>query len=167
MIHLTCINLIMERGSEVYSQIGMCVRNADGFVLERNQVAISTCGQFCDQICMREIRSVMQEGLENKKAGFHLYPKIKTTEAKIADMVVAVVGPRVMTFVYPLDVQIEQDLAKYKDFKLTVSETRILGQLLVGKNNQDIADKLFISRATLKKHLNNIYKKIPKEMRPR
>lgn len=44
--------------------------------------------------------------------------------------------------------------------KLTRKESEII-QLLAGDlNNQEIADKLFVSKATVKSHINNIYRKI-------
>ncbi len=46
------------------------------------------------------------------------------------------------------------------DDQLTKRETEILENLANGLRNQDIADKLFISRATVKKHIENIYLKL-------
>lgn len=44
--------------------------------------------------------------------------------------------------------------------QLTKREIEILDLLSHGKRNQDIADTLFISRATVKKHIENIYIKL-------
>lgn len=44
--------------------------------------------------------------------------------------------------------------------QLTKREIEILDLLSQGKRNQDIADTLFISRATVKKHIENIYIKL-------
>jgi len=44
--------------------------------------------------------------------------------------------------------------------QLTKREIEILEQLAKGFRNQEIADKLFISRSTVKKHIENIYLKL-------
>jgi len=44
--------------------------------------------------------------------------------------------------------------------QLTKREIEILEQLAKGFRNQEIADKLFISRSTVKKHIENIYAKL-------
>lgn len=46
------------------------------------------------------------------------------------------------------------------DEQLTKREIEILENLSKGLKNQEIADKLFISRATVKKHIENIYLKL-------
>lgn len=46
------------------------------------------------------------------------------------------------------------------DEQLTKREIEILENLSLGLKNQEIADKLFISRATVKKHIENIYLKL-------
>jgi DNA-binding NarL/FixJ family response regulator len=44
--------------------------------------------------------------------------------------------------------------------QLTRREIEILEQLVMGLKNQEIADKLFISPSTVKKHIENIYLKL-------
>lgn len=46
------------------------------------------------------------------------------------------------------------------DEQLTKREVEILENLSQGLKNQEIADKLFISRSTVKKHIENIYLKL-------
>ena len=43
---------------------------------------------------------------------------------------------------------------------LTVQERRVLGLILEGKANKEIASILYIDICTVKTHINNIYKKI-------
>ena len=43
--------------------------------------------------------------------------------------------------------------------KLSIQEEKVLKLLVQGKSNQEIADCLFISVYTIKRHLSNIYKK--------
>lgn len=52
------------------------------------------------------------------------------------------------------------DLLLNTDEQLTKREIEILEQLVQGLRNQDIAEKLFISPSTVKKHIENIYLKL-------
>ncbi len=49
---------------------------------------------------------------------------------------------------------------KVSDIKLTKRETEILTQLSKGLNYNDISDNLIISPSTVRKHIENIYKKL-------
>lgn len=46
------------------------------------------------------------------------------------------------------------------DYNLSERETQLLEQLVQGLNYQQIADKLFISHGTVRKHIENIYSKL-------
>lgn len=46
------------------------------------------------------------------------------------------------------------------DYNLTKRETQILEQLASGRNYQEIAENLFISPSTVRKHIENIYQKL-------
>jgi len=48
----------------------------------------------------------------------------------------------------------------YQDFELTKREIEILNQLKLGKDYKVIADELFISPFTVRKHIENIYTKL-------
>lgn len=147
--------------------IGVCVKSEDGFILERNSIAVTACGQFCKQICIQLLQKQNEGKNENAHASFHYYSKIKTTEDKIIDIVLMPANKNLVTLIYPLDEQLKLDFQKYEKFNLTKTEIKIMDHILKGETNQQIADALFISKSTLKKHINNIYKKIPKELRPR
>lgn len=49
--------------------------------------------------------------------------------------------------------------AEYSEDKLTWGERRIAQQLLLGKNNNEIADTLGIANKTVRYHLGNMFKK--------
>jgi DNA-binding NarL/FixJ family response regulator len=52
------------------------------------------------------------------------------------------------------------DKVQLEEIKLSNRETEILEQLSKGLNYQQIADNLIISPATVRKHIENIYKKL-------
>ncbi len=47
-----------------------------------------------------------------------------------------------------------------KKYGLTKRESEIVEEIILGKNNLEIGKKLYISENTVKKHINNLYKKI-------
>lgn len=49
---------------------------------------------------------------------------------------------------------------KYIDYKLTDRETEVLEQLSKGLNYEQIANNLFISYGTVRKHVENVYRKL-------
>ncbi len=54
----------------------------------------------------------------------------------------------------------EQQQANGDDLTLSAREMEILGEIVNGLNYQQIAEKLFISPLTVKKHIKNIYAKL-------
>ncbi|MCH2197761.1 MAG: response regulator transcription factor [Flavobacteriales bacterium] len=54
----------------------------------------------------------------------------------------------------------KQEPIESVDFGLTNREMEILEEISKGKNYQQIADKLFISPKTVRKHIENIYRKL-------
>jgi len=53
-----------------------------------------------------------------------------------------------------------EPLPEENDFKLSKRELEILDRIATGDNYQQIADKLFISPKTVRKHIENIYSKL-------
>jgi len=56
-----------------------------------------------------------------------------------------------------MDLALGDQLTSYG---LSKRETEILGQINLGKSNQEIADELFISLSTVKSHVSNLYSKL-------
>ncbi|MEN0058941.1 MAG: helix-turn-helix transcriptional regulator, partial [Bdellovibrio sp.] len=100
--------------------------------------------------------------------GMKLFKAVEV-EGHRVDALIVNDGSQITTLLYPLD----EDQEKFKKQEvyfrergLTKSELRIMQMVMQGMTNANIAQKLFISKATLKTHLNNIYKKLPSSMRP-
>ena len=55
---------------------------------------------------------------------------------------------------------LKESIATPEDISLTKRETEILGQISKGLNYIEIAENLIISPATVRKHIENIYKKL-------
>ncbi|MBP9709307.1 MAG: response regulator transcription factor [Oligoflexales bacterium] len=82
-------------------------------------------------------------------------------EGKTCDIVMFHVGDHLVSLLIDQKEKTAQKLALFDEYSLTKREREILNHILSGKNNHEIAKELFISPATVKTHINNIYKKIP------
>jgi len=74
---------------------------------------------------------------------------------------------RITSILYPLDEKHQDELNLLKSYALSTREKEIMRYVVLGANNNSICKKLEITRATLKTHLNNIYKKLPNSMAER
>ncbi|WP_295905031.1 helix-turn-helix domain-containing protein [uncultured Bdellovibrio sp.] len=152
------------------SKLGLCVKDLDKRVLYQNENCVKTCGlmtgQVCGKTCMRLYHQI--EECAAVSEGMKLF-KATEIEGHKVDALIVNDGNSITTILYPLDE--DQDKFKkqeifFQERGLTKSEVRIMQMVMQGMTNAAIAEKLFISKATLKTHLNNIYKKLPASMRP-
>ena len=74
-------------------------------------------------------------------------------------------GENIITLVYPVTDKHSRELEYFKDKGLSKREYEIVEMVVRGMTNSEIVKNLTISKATLKTHLNNIYKKLPAESR--
>jgi DNA-binding CsgD family transcriptional regulator len=98
------------------------------------------------------------------KRGFEVFRNV-AVDGKTVDAVMIDDGEKLTTVLYDRAELIEKQLEVLKPFRLSKSEQVIAEKYLQGFSNADIAEQLFISRATLRTHLNNIYKKLPSDLK--
>ena len=87
--------------------------------------------------------------------------------AESCDAVVIRTGSNIITLLFSRQSQIESELAMFERIGFSKMEKAIALLLLDGLSNKDIANKLFISVATVKTHVNNLYKKLPSALKQR
>lgn len=69
--------------------------------------------------------------------------------------------PRILTKIHdPSEIDEEIEIKIKEKFSLTKREREILGLLLKGSSNKEIANLTYVSTETVKSHLQNIYRKI-------
>ncbi|MGZ3769579.1 MAG: response regulator transcription factor [Bdellovibrio sp.] len=152
------------------TKLGVCVKDLEKKVVFQNENSTQTCGsmvgEICSKACMKLYHQV--EECAAVSEGMKLFKAVEVNGHKV-DALIVNDGERITTMMYLLD----QDQEKFKKQEaffiergLTKSELRIMQMVMQGMTNAAIAEKLFISKATLKTHLNNIYKKLPASMRP-
>ena len=152
------------------NKLGVCIKDQNREVLFQNECSQNTCGNLTGTICTKACMSLyhQMEECAAVSEGMKLFKNVDIDGSKVDAMIVND-GSQIMTFLYPLD-ETEDKFQKQAEFfeqrGLTRSEARIMQMVLQGMSNAQIAEKLFISKATLKTHLNNAYKKLPASMRP-
>lgn len=149
---------------EDFKKLGICIKNQDKTVISQNEICKQCCGDMlgkvCDFGCMKDYQTNQPRSFSD---GMTLMKNAENNLGK-SDTVVINDGDTITTIIYPKVNQAENihlDLKEIESCNLTKSENYILELILSGKRNKEICKILFISEATLKTHLNNIYKKIP------
>lgn len=141
--------------------IGVCIKDTKRKVLFQNDVSKQLCddkaGQVCSLNCTemdKELKGICHTSMKNQL-------KFKD---KFVNAVFHKDGNQVTTFMFPSN-QIEVIFQKPEIQALSKREQEVVRMILMGLSNNEIAEKLFISRLTVKTHINNIYKKIPQEIK--
>jgi hypothetical protein len=140
------------------TKLGLCIKNAEKLVQYQDELCLEICGdmqgQICEKGCMKDFANL---------PGMTLV-KNAHVDGDVVDTVVIKDQGKLTTLLYKHRSDEEDDKimrAKLISFGLSKSELAIFLRFLKGHRNADIAREFFISKATLKTHLNNIYKKLP------
>lgn len=153
-----------KEGEPIMSNLvlGNCVKTMDREVLSQDDNCVKVCGnmegEVCTKGCMANYFPV--PGMTLVKGTFDCDP--------LVDAVVINHGNTLTTILY-VDQKNEEERMKEREkesakllsYGLSKTENIIFLKVLEGKKNSLIIKELFISKATLKTHLNNIYKKLP------
>lgn len=147
---------------------GQCLKDSSQRVISQDEMCRDLCGDVegkkCEKGCMKAFAEIKQEDIF--KRGFHQFNNIEVDQQRHVDAVVFFDGENIMTHLYPVDELNEKRLMLMREKGLSPTEINVMRFVLQGLSNEQIAEKLFISKVTLKTHLNNIYKKLPPALRP-
>ncbi len=144
------------------SGIPACLVNSEKKVLYQNEACKELCGKIAKRKCPQGCISACEKtlGLRIPRDGVHFFPNIKVGN-QLFDVVFFGEGQYRINLLHPLRQKYDSWLKRFKGRGISRREMEIVRLCLQGFTNSKITQKLFISRATLKTHLNNIYKKIP------
>ena len=143
------------------SQFAVCIKDTDGKVLTQNNPCTKICGSYADKVCDVGCMALYAEDKSQQwqNWGSRVYHNSFVHNAYY-DITMLCSDEYLITVLQPLKAKYEMALSYYKDKNLSKRELEIIALLVQGLSNQVICQRLFIAKATLKTHLNNIYRKI-------
>ena len=149
------------------NKVGVCVKDQTKVVTYQNELCKQVCnskeGQQCTEYCMANY-TVMGNDEKIFNEGIRTVHHLKM-ENGLVDATIINDNEKITTLFYRMDDHQEQQLQYFKDKGLTKTEMNVITNVLGGSTNSEIAKGMFVSKATLKTHLNNIYKKIPETLK--
>ncbi len=138
---------LLRSGTRVYFQNLVCKKLCGNF-------SGMDCPQTCVVSCEKNLgRPLGEDGIQyfsNQKVGNQFF-----------DVLFFNAVPYRMVMLYPLQQKYDAWLKRFRNKDLTKRELEIANLCIQGFTNSRIVKRLSISKATLKTHLNNIYKKMP------
>jgi len=145
-------------------KIGVCIKSKTMEVMYQNETCKKLCGerksQICKDGCIALYKNDNQVGCQIDSQHFNA----KDIHGELCDIVLMHDGENLITFLLCLSEKHNAELSLFKKFGLTLRELEIVDLALKGFKNKEIAEKLYISRSTIKTHLNHIYQKIPEQI---
>lgn len=146
--------------------IGICVKDASRKVVFQNEICDRLCGNQSSTVCKKNCmeKYVFNDLLPSRSEGAQLFSNKKINNS-YWDIVLMNTGKELVTLLYPVGNKHEKELEFFKDKGLSKREFEIVERVVRGMTNSEIIKELGITKATLKTHLNNVYKKLPPESR--
>lgn len=142
-----------------------CVKDENTKVLFQNEACIKRCSDLKDQPCAKgcmQFYSKLSPSTKNKN-GFHFFEK-RNIDGDNFDIAILRKPGLIVSYLHPAQDLTETSKKLLNTPTLTKREKEILSlRLEKGLTLNEIYKKLFISKATLKTHLNNINKKLAKK----
>ncbi|MBI2605404.1 MAG: response regulator transcription factor [Deltaproteobacteria bacterium] len=149
-----------DERNEDSERIVICEKDLSGRVVHQNKACIGVCnhreGEVCKGGCMEYFAALMKTSVAEKSA--LLLPAREIRNAYY-DIVFFRGDDRLTTVMHRVKGVLSEKLPTLGEFKLTEREYEIAKLMLRGHANQEICKLLFISRPTLKTHVNRIYRK--------
>jgi DNA-binding CsgD family transcriptional regulator len=147
--------------SLIEDNIAVCVKDAKKTVLEQNDLCRAICGDCLGKVCQSGCMALYAEdGSQQWKAwGSRVYNNGCVNNA-FFDVTLLCSDQHIITFLQPLQEKYEAALRYYRARGLTRRQADVVSLAIQGATNADICERLSISRATLRTHLNNIYRKL-------
>jgi hypothetical protein len=144
------------------NRTSLCLLKMGNRVFYQNSVCKKLCGNFsgkdCPQTCVLTCQKKLGRALGED--GIQFFPNNKVGN-RFFDVLFFNALPYRLVMLYPLQRKYDAWLQRFRNRDLSRRESEIAQLCVQGLTNSKITGKLLISKATLKTHLNNIYKKMP------
>ncbi len=151
----------MFESTLVDNNLGVCIKDSGGKVLKQNELCLKTCGdclgKVCDVACMALYNK--DKSSQWNDWGSRIYENSYVHNA-FYDITLLCSDAYMITFLQPLKEKYQEALDYYKSANLTKREREVLSYLIKGGSNTEICNHFSVSKATIKTHINNIYRKV-------
>ncbi len=143
------------------NSLGVCLKNTAGKVLQQNRLCHEICGNQTGEVCKVACMELYAKDKSQQWQdwGSRIYNNSFVQNA-FYDITLLCSDEHLITFLQPLKEKYKVALNHYKNLDFTRRERQITAFMIQGASNSEICNTLSISKATLKTHLNNIYKKV-------
>jgi len=141
--------------------IAVCVKDQNKKVLMQNESCKSICGEQLGNACTTGCMELYAGDTSHqwKDWGTRIY-RNSFLHDNFFDVTLICSSEHIITFLQPLKDKYEMALAYYRDKGLTKREIEVVSLTIRGITNTEICQYMSISMATLKTHLNNLYRKL-------
>lgn len=146
-------------------KVGVCVKSTNTTVEYQNRISENLCGSQIGQICSKGCMAQLNKNHHEVLSGNYKLFRNTQLDNDSADTIIIHDGEKITTLLFSQKENIQRQLNVLGEYNLTKSELNIMKKFLEGHSNIEITKSLFISKSTLRTHLNNIYKKIPFELK--
>lgn len=148
---------------EFLDKLPTCITEHNGKIISKNEACNSLCPTAEGEVCKSSSRLTPGNQIDINCTEGMFFNKCQPMGETIVDAVTINDGLTLTTIYYPLTDHIQKQIAMVKKYDLSKRELEVAYLMLNGRSNEAITKELFISKATLKTHINSIYKKIPKD----
>ncbi len=144
----------------VTAGVAVCAKTADKRVLYQNDCCRKICGEQQGKRCTTGCMELYahDDSQQWKGWGSRMYSN-SFLHGGYFDVMLLCSAESIITFLQPLSDKYRMADAYYRHKGLTDREFEIVSLIVRGESNPQICELLSISRATLRTHLNNAYRK--------
>ena len=157
----------MERLTSLEAEnTGVCVKSSEGVVAFQNSLCVFLCGDQTGRTCAKGCMLRFQKATPGSALdqGVRLLRNVSTDKGLVDAVMINDEGS-LTTLLFDKSSAVQKQLTYLKQFNLSKSELQIMEKFLMGISHREVAAQLYICKATLRTHLNNIYKKIPEKVK--
>lgn len=142
------------------SDVAVCVKDPQQRVLMQNDYCRELCGERKGEVCETGCMELYAKDNSQqwKDWGSRTYKNSFLLD-DFFDVTLLCSTHNIITFLQPLKDKHEMAFAYYRGKGLTKRETEVVTLAIKGICNSEICKSLSISKATLRTHLNNVYRK--------
>ncbi len=139
----------------------LCIKDVNKQVLQQNIACKTLCGDREGETCLIGCMEIFAQDNNQQwnSWGNRTYPNSYLHDGYY-DVTILSSEQHLTTILQPLAQKQAQAVEYYKNIGLSKRELQVITEVIKGSSNNDICQRLSISNATLRTHLNKVYAKV-------